>query len=175
MPIGGAMRGRNAFLVLALWGFPGCASDASDVKEDEQVDRSVELAVPTSGLVGEWKLDGNGNDSSGKGSTLRFFGSPGFVTSKLGSALNLNNATSGIGGKYAEMPSNVRLDDATDGAYTISAWFYPNSVPPDTNTSNDRYAIVVKNNHTMGLLYDSAQKFRSRHYLSGDVLSEVTS
>src|SRR3954469_6654333 len=104
-------------------------------------------AAPTSGLVGEWKLD----EASGatavdtkNGYNATVFGGAAFVAGKLGNALNLNNGTSGTGAKWAEMPSNPTLDVVQEGNYTISAWFYPYSVPTFTTPENRYWAIVNK-------------------------------
>jgi hypothetical protein len=129
--------------------------------------------APTSGLVGEWKLDETGgtvaNDTK-NGYDATVFGGAAFVAGKLGNALNLNNGTAGTGGKYAEMPSNATLDDVQEGNYTISAWFYPYSIPPFTTPENRYWAIVNKQGQQMGLILESDGRFAARHWLIGDVL-----
>jgi hypothetical protein len=125
-------------------------------------------AAPTNGLVGEWKLD----ETSG---ATAVFGGATFVAGKLGNALNLNNGTAGTGAKYAQMPSNATLDNLQEGNYTISAWFYPYSVPPNTVPENKNWAIVNKQGHHMGLVYESGGTFAARHWITGDVLEWVHS
>src|SRR4051812_1961978 len=127
-------------------------------------------AAPTNGLVGEWKLDetdGTTAVDTKSGYNATVFGGAAFVGGKLGNALNLNNGTAGTGGKYAEMTSNATLDIVQEADYTISAWFYPFSVPPNTTTENPHWAIVVKPGFHTGLVYQSDQKFAMRHYLTG--------
>jgi hypothetical protein len=103
------------------------------------------------------------------------FGGAAFVAGKLGNALNLNNGTAGTGGKYAELPSNATLDNVQEGNYTISAWFYPYSVPPDVSTDNHHWAVVAKAGFHMGLVYQFNRAFSMRHYLTGNVLEAATS
>ena len=136
------------------------------------------LAAPTSGPVGEWKLDESGGTTavdSKNGFNATVFGGAQFGTGKLGRALNLNNGAAGTGGKYAEMPSNATLDDIQEGDYTISAWFFAYSVPSNTTVENRNWAIVSKNGQNMGLFYTNGQVFTARHYLGGDILVEANS
>jgi hypothetical protein len=129
--------------------------------------------VPTNGLIGEWKLDETGGtiahdtkndfDASVQGGAA-------FVAGTLGRALNLNNGTAGTGSKYAEMPSNTTLNNVQEGNYTIAAWFYPYTRPPNTNSNNGFWAIVSKYGQHMGIVYNSLGRFVARHYLTGNVL-----
>jgi len=135
---------------------------------------TVAFVVPTSGLIGEWKLDETGgtvaNDTKNNYDATVSGGAT-FIAGKLGNALNLNNGTAGTGGKYAQMPSNTTtLNDVQEGNYTISAWFYPYSRPPNTSGDNAFWAIVSKYGQHMGLVYNSVGKFSARHYLAGNVL-----
>jgi hypothetical protein len=132
--------------------------------------------APTSGLVGEWKLDETGgtiaNDTKNNYDAT-VSGGAAFVSGKLGNALNLNNGTAGTGLKYAEMPSNATLDAVQEGNYSISAWFYPYSIPPNTTPENKTWAIVNKAGQHMGLVYDNDGTFAARHWVAtptGDVL-----
>jgi hypothetical protein len=129
--------------------------------------------APTSGLIGEWKLDEMGGtiaEDTKNGYDATVQGSAGFVAGKLGRALNLNNGTTGTGGKYAEMPSNATLDNVQEGDYTLSAWFYPYTAPPDLNTDDRHWAIVAKAGLHMGLMYEPDRRFSIRHYLTGPML-----
>jgi hypothetical protein len=134
--------------------------------------------APTSGLIGEWKLDemsGTIAEDTRNGYDATVQGGAGFVAGKLGRALNLNNGSAGTGGKYAEMPSNAALDNVQEGNYTISAWFWAHSPPSGTSsTANQRWAVVVKAGFHMGLAYEP-NRFTLRHYLNGNVLKAVTS
>lgn len=134
--------------------------------------------APTNGLIGEWKLD----ETSGtiavdtkNGYNATVFGGAAFVAGKLGNALNFNNGTAGTGGKYAEMPSNAMLDNVQEANYTISAWFYSYSIPPNDTVDNRNWAVVTKYGQHLGLAYTNAQKFLARHYLVGNTLITATS
>jgi hypothetical protein len=152
----------------------GCRSDELQAPiQTPQTTRPPAMAVaPTSGLIGEWKLDEtggtvahdtkNGFDASVSGGAL-------FVAGKIGNALNLNNGTAGTGTKAAQMPSNATLDNVQEGNYTLSAWFLPATLPPDATVDNRFWAVVVKASPHMGIFYSSAGKFLSRHYLTGAV------
>jgi hypothetical protein len=129
----------------------------------------IAAVVPTAGLVGEWKLDGNANDTQNNYDATVFGGAT-FVAGHLGNALRLNNGPAGTGSKYAEMPSNTDLNNIQVNSYTVSAWFYPYRVPPDNSIDNRYWAIVVKAGQHMGLVYNNLGKFSMRHYLSNGSL-----
>jgi Concanavalin A-like lectin/glucanases superfamily len=155
-----------------------CALASVGCTPTEQIEDAPELpvasvVVPTSGLIGEWKLDETGgttaNDTKNNfDATVQ--GGAAFIAGKLGNALNLNNGTAGTGGKYAQMPSNATLDGVQEGNYTISAWFHPYSRPPNTSSNNTFWAIVSKYGQHMGLVYNNVGRFVARHYLTGNVL-----
>jgi hypothetical protein len=133
----------------------------------------MEAAVPTSGLIGEWKMDEasgtTANDSKNNyDATLN--GQAGFAAGQLGNALVLNNDQTGIGDDFATMPSNATLDNVQEGNYTLSAWFFPETVPLDQSQTNRYYAILAKDGQPMGLAYNQAKKFSMRHYFTGGVL-----
>jgi hypothetical protein len=156
----------------------GCAPD--EVQGPVQTpEPTIELAsAPTSGLVGEWKLDetsGTTAVDTKNSYDATVFGGAAFVTGRLGNALNLDNGTAGTGGKYAQMPSNATLDVVQEGDYTISAWFYAHSVPPNQSATNKYWAIVVKAGYHMGLVYGVDQKFWMRHYLAGPAIKDASS
>jgi hypothetical protein len=158
----------------------GCRSDElqGPVQAPEGIRMPSMAVVPTNGLVGEWKLDetsGTAAVDSKNGFNATVFGGAAFVPGKIGNGLNLNNGTAGTGGKYAEMPSNATLNDVQEGDYTISAWFYPFSVPPNATTDNPHWGIVLKAGFHMGLVYQFDQKFSMRHYLTGPVLKTANS
>lgn len=173
------LRARSSlagFCVMGLLMIAGCMAD-----EVNQPEAPISLAVaPTGGLVGEWKLDEMGGTIAAdtrNGYNAAVLGLAAFVPGKLGRALNLNNGTLGTGGKYAEMPSNVTLDNVQENNYTISAWFWAYTAPGGSSGSaNQRWAVVVKAGFHMGLAYES-NKFTMRHYLdlAGPSLRAVTS
>src|SRR5688572_21066754 len=82
----------------------GCGMEESEIP-----DSVSKAAVPTTNLIGEWKLESNGTDTK-NGYNATLLGSPGFVTGKIGNAVNFNNGTAGTGGKYANLPNNTTLD-----------------------------------------------------------------
>jgi hypothetical protein len=147
----------------------GCRSDELQGPGHAPEARSIPAMAeaPTSGLVGEWKLDEtsgtNANDSKNNFDAT-VFGGAAFVAGKLGNALNLNNGTAGTGGKYAQMPSNATLDNVNEANYTLSAWFQPATIPTDAVYENRFWAIVVKANPHFGIFYSSTGKFLARHY-----------
>jgi hypothetical protein len=129
-------------------------------------------------LIGEWKVDetsGTTAVDSKSGYNGTVMGGAAFVAGKLGNALDLNNGTAGTGGKYAEMPSNATLDNMQEGNYTISAWFYPYTIPSNSVPENKSWAIVSKQGQNMGLIYDNDGTFAARHWIVGDVLQIVRS
>jgi hypothetical protein len=132
--------------------------------------------VPTGGLVGEWKLDGNVNDTK-NGFNATLFGSPPYISAKIGQGLDLTgNGTGGQGGKYAEMPANATLNDLAEGAaYSISAWFNPASIPSGVAPSQFWMVVGKTNSQAIGIVYNSNQKFAARHYLDGNLLRLTTS
>jgi hypothetical protein len=151
-----------------------CAPEDIQGPRESRPPPGIEAAVaPTTGLVGEWKLDESGgtvaNDTKNNYDAT-VFGAAAFIGGKLGNALNLNNGTAGTGGKYAEMPSNATLDNVQEANYSISAWFYPITIPANTTVDNRSWAIVNKQGQHMGLVYDNDGGFAARHWLTGDVL-----
>jgi hypothetical protein len=176
-----SLRGLlGAFCAVGSLAIGGCTSDEVNQPQapnSPKVPISATVA-PTSGLVGEWKLDEMGGtiaEDTKNGYDATVQGGAAFIAGKLGRALNLNNGTAGTGGKYAEMPNNAALDNVQEGDYTISAWFFPYTLPSGTSgTANQRWAVVVKAGFHMGIAYEP-NKFHLRHYLTGDTLKAVTS
>jgi hypothetical protein len=132
----------------------------------------IKSAVPTSGLIGDWKLD-ESNGTVAHDSKYNYdasvLGGAAFVAGKLGNALSLTNGSAGTGGKYAQMPSNLTLDNVQEGDYTLSAWFRPSTLPPNTSVDNRMWAIVGKASPNLGIFYSDAGKFLARHVLTGGV------
>jgi concanavalin A-like lectin/glucanase superfamily protein len=165
------MRRTIGLCAAGLLASAGCTPDEVQAPVVQAPQSEIEASVaPTSGLIGEWKLDETGGTiavDSKNGYNATVFGGAAFVAGKLGNALNLNNGTAGTGGKYAQMPSNAALDNVQEGNYTISAWFYPYSIPPNATVVNRYWAIVSKYGAHMGLVYNSEAQFVFRHYLAG--------
>jgi pectate lyase len=157
----------------------GCHSDELQEPDAPPDGTTAAMAVaPTNGLIGEWKLDETGGTTafdSKNGYDATVLGGAAFVTGRLDKALNLDNGTAGTGGKYAQLPSNPELDTVQEGNYTISAWFYAYSAPPNITTDNKNWAIVVKYGQHMGLVYEVGQTFSARHYLTGNVFHAAQS
>jgi hypothetical protein len=166
---------RELFLGLGSAGFllTGCTPEEAQAPPAEIEKVEIEAAVvPTSGLIGEWKLDetsGTTAVDTKNGFNATVLGGAAFIAGKIGNALNLNNGTAGTGGKYAQTPSNATLDNVQEGNYTISAWFFPYTIPPDATADNRHWAVVVKASPHMGLLYNANGRFLARHYLTGTV------
>ena len=135
------------------------------------------LAVPTDGLIGEWKLDGNVTDTK-NGFTTTLAGSPPFIGAQIGQGLDLTgNGTGGNGGKYVEVSQagSATLDDLQEGAaYPISAWFNPDATPSGSAPANFWMVVGKTNSQAIGIVYNPAGKFAARHYLTGNVLELAT-
>src|SRR4051812_4429834 len=99
----------GAFCAVGSLAIGGCTSDEVNqppAPNSPKVPIST-TAAPTSGLIGEWKLDEMGDtiaEDTKNGYDATVQGGAAFIAGKLGRALNLNNGTAGTGGKYAEMP-----------------------------------------------------------------------
>jgi len=148
-----------------------CAAD--EVEAPQGLSEIETAEAPTSGLIGEWKLDESGGTTAAdtrNGYNASVQGGAAFVAGHLDNGLNLNNGTAGTGGKYAQMPSNASLDNVQEGDYTISAWFNPQTIPPDASITNRYWSIVTKAGQNMGIVYNNVGKFSARHYLTGNVL-----
>jgi hypothetical protein len=132
-------------------------------------------AVPTTGLVGEWKLDGNTTDTK-NGFNAALVGSPPFIGGKIGQAVDLTgNGTGGAGGKYVEMPLNTTLNDLSEGAaYSLSAWFNPASMPSGTPPANFWMVVGKSSGQAIGIVYNPVGRFAARHFLDGNVLQLAT-
>jgi hypothetical protein len=161
--------------LLALAGIACTPTEQGENGPDGSMSPTAPTAsvVPTTGLIGEWKLDESGGTiaaDSKNGFDADVFGGAAFVAGKIGNALNLNNGTVGTGGKYAQMPSNATLDDVQKNNYTISAWYFPFSRPLNTTSENAQYSIVTKHGQTMGLVYNPVGRFVARHYVAGPTL-----
>ena len=95
---------------------------------------SVSYATLEDGLMGYWRLDGNGKDSSGNGNNGTIVGDPTTVTGMVGKALDFDGDD---GVEIASSPS-VELPDA----FTLSCWVYPRATKDAAG--NDHAGVVWK-------------------------------
>lgn len=166
-------RGWLARVCLGSMVLTAC-SEPTGLERPRGAPQPASAVAPTNGLVGEWKLEGSGEDTRNNfDATL--FGSPGFVAGQLGQAINLDNGPAGTGAKYAEMPNDPALDTIQKANYTISAWFFAYSQPENTSADNRSWAIALKSGQHLGLVFDDGRHFEARHYLTGDLLESATS
>ncbi|HYF00057.1 MAG TPA: LamG-like jellyroll fold domain-containing protein, partial [Planctomycetota bacterium] len=151
---------------------PGESDLKGWVAERADVPEVVEAAPPDErdpALVGHWKLDEPSGaaalDASGHDHTAVLTGDPPRGPGKSGGALLLDGKD-----RYATIPSTAVLDRLQEGAYTISAWYRPNSRPagkePSANDSS--HAIVMKAGLHEGLRYGNDLKFSMDHWLADD-------
>jgi hypothetical protein len=87
-------------------------------------DRSMQPPPLTQNLIGYWKFDGNGLDSSGNGRDLDLFGGVGFATGLFGQALDLHGDTN----QYAQRPADEAIYDFGSGDFTIQVWVKLNRI-----------------------------------------------
>ena len=127
-------------VALGVVGAGACRTDEnlSTAENPEQIVVRT-LAVPTNGLIGKWKLDGNVTDTK-NGFTTTLTGSPPFIGAQIGQGLDLTgNGTGGTGEQYVEVSQSgsATLDDLQEGAaYSISAWFNPDTTPSGSAPAN---------------------------------------
>ncbi len=97
------------------------------------------------GVVGYWKLDGNGEDSSGCGNNLVNLGNPFYSRSRFGENNgSLTSSEASFGGLHSPSDTTQELELSK---YTLEAWVFPN------NTSfyivNKGYSDVSNLNYGM--------------------------
>lgn len=63
------------------------------------------------------------------------------------------------------IPNHADLEDVQENSYTLSAWFNPDNLPPNTNDANRHYGIFMKQGTNMGLYYTYEGTFRMAHRL----------
>jgi hypothetical protein len=116
-----AKRGLEVILLslLAMTSLPGVPDPAA--------------AAPSSGLIGYWSFDGNGNDLSGGGRDLSLFGGVGFASGLFGQALDLH----GNGAQYAQRPVDDAIYDFGSSDFTFQAWV-------NFNTTSGEQVIIEK-------------------------------
>ncbi len=147
----------------------------------------ISSLTTSSNLVAYYKLDessgnrahdatNNGYHGTLKGAT----GTPAWIAGKYANALDFEgqNTTEQDYKRYVDLPTNTVMNDLQEGAaYSLSAWFYPKTVPTGVegtdNTSS--YAIIMKAGWHLGTRMKSDQTFTMRHYLTGDTLVNAAS
>lgn len=90
------------------------------------------------GLTLWWRLDGNGNDSSGNGNTGTITNATSSANGKIGSAYFFNN-------NNASVVTGSNLD--LSGDISFSAWIYPTDLTTQTEDSATIRGIVSNLNH----------------------------
>lgn len=103
-------------------------------------------------LVGYWKMDNNWLDSSGNSGNGTATNAPTFSASARvgshGGAFDDDTAY-----QYVTIPNSTALQDVQESAYTVQAWYRPNSVPNATVNRNQEHAILVKSSPGTGITY----------------------
>src|SRR5436190_5901585 len=78
----------------------------------------AQYAPPTNGLVGWWRAEGNGNDSSGHGHNGTLMSGGGYDVGKIGQAFS-----------FLGNPNRLFIPDSPDlnltNSLSIAAWIYP--------------------------------------------------
>jgi parallel beta-helix repeat protein len=90
----------------------------SDCDADSVFTTAVVPGGLAQNLIGYWKFDGDGMDSSGGGRDLGLYGGVGFTAGLFGQALDLN----GDGTQYAQRPGDDEIYDFGDSDFTIQVW-----------------------------------------------------
>jgi hypothetical protein len=109
----GLSAGLSALSLVAL-----ATCDPGEIEEDSFVEEEAAEAavVPTSGLVGQWKLDGNATDTSTTPANGTLMGGPLWSTdAKVGTALSFEGVDD-----YVNLGNPTKLQ--LKGAMTLSAW-----------------------------------------------------
>jgi len=78
----------------------------------------------TDNLIGYWKFDNNGADSSGGGRGLDLYGGAGFGTGRFGQALDLHADAN----QYAMRPVNDSIYNFSTSDFTLQVWVNLNSL-----------------------------------------------
>jgi hypothetical protein len=95
---------------------------------------SVSYAAIEDGVVGHWKLDGNGDDSSGNDNHGVIVGDPATVPGMVDTALDFN------GDDGVEIPLSPVLE--LPNAFTVACWIYPRATKDAAG--NDHAGVVWK-------------------------------
>ncbi|MEQ8211062.1 MAG: LamG domain-containing protein [Lacipirellulaceae bacterium] len=133
------------------------------------------------GLIGHWKLDETSGTTASDSSELKhdgtLIGSPAWNSGGVYSGGLEYDYTDG--NDYVEIPNSDALDILQLGDYSMSTWFKPSSVPPETGSGNlSGYGLIKKRNSSLGLHYSHITGFQFNHYAdegSGGVQQAVTS
>lgn len=85
---------------------------------------NANAALLTDNLIGYWKFDNNGADSSGGGRDLDLYGDPNFSAGLFGQALDLHSNNS----QYAQRPVDDNVYNFSSSNFTIQVWVNLNSL-----------------------------------------------
>lgn len=146
---------------------------ANQLPLDLASDRSLreDGVTPWANLVGYWPMDDHAMDVSGHGHHGEIFSNAQFVGQSVGQPINPALTQTQVGTHAAafdgdegtigrvELSSNPTLDNLHTSNYSISAWVRPNRLPSATNSSNDRFGLVIKHGSHIGLAYNSSGRF----------------
>jgi hypothetical protein len=118
----------------------------------------------SAGLVGHWTFDEVAGEVVPDQSANQFSAD----SSEEGLSTRLTAGIQGQGlkldprdgqGFALTLPADSKLHGLQEGDYTISCWFYPRLLPPNTGSHLDYYGIIVKPDRHMGLFYDAQGHF----------------
>lgn len=118
------------------------------------------VPIPRRGLVGEWLLDeGSGtvaHDSSGHGGDGAFVGAPSWTSGRFDLGVRLHYQD---GWDWVALPASAALENVQENSFTLAAWFWPASTPPnpDANADDGAYAVIAK--QSMSVAFDHHQRF----------------
>jgi hypothetical protein len=85
---------------------------------------NANAAPLTNNLIGYWKFDNTGADSSAGGRDLDLYGGVGFATGLFGQALDLHRDAT----QYAQRPVNDSIYNFSTSDFTIQVWVNLNSI-----------------------------------------------
>ena len=74
---------------------------------------------------------------------------------------------------FFKIPDNATVRNVQEGSFTLAAWFNPDDIP--TAPDDLSYGLIAKEGNHTGLWYNSNQKFRFEHTLSGPSYPGVSS
>jgi len=133
-----------------------------------EYDGKVEEAARRAGLVGRWTFDEPSGeaavDASGRGHHARVGAGALRAPGRSGGALRFDDRSSPV-----ELPGVPDLDFASDGSFTLSAWYWPETRPPQA-----AHGILVRGDPPLGLRYSADGRFEFKHALEGDLEASAT-
>lgn len=127
--------------------------------------QAFERAGRFKGLVGHWRLDGDGKDS-GPGAFHGIpTGAPRPSEGKIGGAFRFEKDEQVI-----TLPTPIDLDRIQEDSYTLAVWFRTEALPAGSGGEDNysRYGLLMKAGWHLGLSYNRGGLFFMDHWLSGD-------